>query len=148
MHAVYQNIRYACKGGGGGSAAWLRALSCAGVPQAEVARCRAEEQERLMVIKELQSKRDNVARGVSGKVRRMKDAQELVKTKEIVGWDLKKAHKEAARRVTDFQQLYELVKNQRNKFVNLIQVSAPLCESASRVLRNHLCLFYPYEHSP
>lgn len=101
-----------------------------------------------MVIKELQSKRDNVARGVSGKVRRMKDAQELVKTKEIVGWDLKKAHKEAARRVTDFQQLYELVKNQRNKFVNLIQVSAPLCESASRVLRNHLCLFYPYEHQP
>eukprot|EP00873_Tetraselmis_striata_P010499 jgi/Tetstr1/430763/TSEL_020548.t1 len=103
--------------------------------EAEVARCRAEEQERLMVIKELQSKRDNVARGVSGKVRRMKDAQELVKTKEIVGWDLKKAHKEAARRVTDFQQLYELVKNQRNKFVNLIQAANQSCAEMKEKLK-------------
>ena len=38
--------------------------------------------------------------------------------------DLKKKKKDTFRRLHEFQQLYELVKSQRNKFVNLIQASS------------------------
>ena len=93
-----------------------------GVLQAEVVTLKAEELERERHIKELSIKRDNASRQVSVSIQKQKESQELVKMKELVGEDLKKARKDTVRRVKDFQQLYELVKNQRNKFVNLIQV--------------------------
>ncbi len=37
--------------------------------------------------------------------------------------DLKRVRKQTQTRVRDFQQLYELVKNQRNKFVSLVAVA-------------------------
>ena len=37
--------------------------------------------------------------------------------------DLKRVRKQTQMRVRDFQQLYELVKNQRNKFVSLVAVA-------------------------
>ena len=36
--------------------------------------------------------------------------------------ELKKIRREVERRIYDYEKLYEMVKNQRNKFVNLIQV--------------------------
>jgi hypothetical protein len=36
--------------------------------------------------------------------------------------DLKKIRHDTSGRISDFEKLYNLVKNQRNKFVNLIQV--------------------------
>lgn len=36
--------------------------------------------------------------------------------------ELKKIRREVQRRIYDYEKLYEMVKNQRNKFVNLIQV--------------------------
>ena len=90
--------------------------------QAEVVQLKAEEQDRERQIQELASKRDNASRMVSVKVQRMRDTQELVKVKEIIASDLKKVRKDTVARVKDFQQLYDLVKSQRNKFVNLIQV--------------------------
>lgn len=42
--------------------------------------------------------------------------------KEVELAELKKIRKETLRRIRDFEKLYDLVKNQRNKFVNLIQV--------------------------
>ena len=83
---------------------------------------KGEELERERHIKELAIKRDNASRQVSVSIQKQKESQELVKMKELVGEDLKKARRDTVRRVKDFQQLYELVKNQRNKFVNLIQV--------------------------
>lgn len=43
--------------------------------------------------------------------------------KEMIGRDLKKRRRAIIARVKDFQQLYDLVKNQRNRFVNLIQAA-------------------------
>lgn len=43
--------------------------------------------------------------------------------KEIIGKDMKKMRKDIVSRVKDFQQLYDMVKNQRNRFVNLIQAA-------------------------
>ena len=43
--------------------------------------------------------------------------------KEMIGRDLKKRRRAIVARVKDFQQLYDLVKNQRNRFVNLIQAA-------------------------
>ena len=48
----------------------------------------------------------------------------MKRVKELIIVDLKKQRREVALRLKDFQQLYDLVKNQRNKFVNLIQASA------------------------
>lgn len=84
---------------------------------------RAEERERERLVRELASKRDHASRLVSLKVKKMRETQELVKTKEIIAGDLKNARRDTGNRVKDFQQLYDLVKNQRNKFVNLIQVT-------------------------
>ena len=48
----------------------------------------------------------------------------VARIKEVEMTELKKIKKETQRRIRDFQKLYDLVKNQRNKFVNLIQVRA------------------------
>lgn len=50
----------------------------------------------------------------------------MARIKEVELAELKKIKKETNRRIRDFEKLYDLVKNQRNKFVNLIQVW-PLC---------------------
>ena len=42
--------------------------------------------------------------------------------KEMEMAELKKIRREVTRRMAEYQKLYDLVKNQRNKFVNLIQV--------------------------
>ncbi len=46
--------------------------------------------------------------------------------KEVELAELKKIRREVQRRIRDFEKLYDLVKNQRNKFVNLIQVGKGL----------------------
>ena len=48
--------------------------------------------------------------------------QALTRIKDMDVAELKKIGKDVERRVRDYQKLYDLVKNQRNKFVNLIQV--------------------------
>ena len=52
----------------------------------------------------------------------MKDVEQSVRIKNVELAELKKIRKETARRHRDFEKLYDLVKNQRNKFVNLITV--------------------------
>jgi len=52
----------------------------------------------------------------------------VARIKEVELAELKKIRKETLRRIRDFEKLYDLVKNQRNKFVNLIQV-CPLCSA-------------------
>lgn len=98
------------------------------VGKAEIVHLKAEEQDRERMIQELTSKRDNASRMVSAKEQKMRDTRYMVKMKENVVMDLKKARKDTIQRVKDFQQLYDLVKNQRNKFVNLIQVCAHVRE--------------------
>ena len=65
----------------------------------------------------------------------VKEVEAQARIKDLDVAELKKIKKDVARRLRDYEKLYDLVKNQRNKFVNLIQVGiigmeehrAPLC---------------------
>lgn len=52
----------------------------------------------------------------------MKDVEASCRIKDLEVAELKKIRKDVVRRTRDYEKLYALVKNQRNKFVNLIQV--------------------------
>ena len=56
-------------------------------------------------------------------LRKLKESKKQAMLKEMVGRDLRKRRRCIMSRVKDFQQLYDLVKNQRNRFVNLIQAA-------------------------
>jgi hypothetical protein len=53
--------------------------------------------------------------------RQVKDVEMSARIKEVELAELKKIRRETERRIRDYEKLYDLVKNQRNKFVNLIQ---------------------------
>lgn len=63
-----------------------------------------------------------MALAIAQKLSKVKDVQMTSRIKEVELAELKKIRKEVGRRIRDFEKLYDLVKNQRNKFVNLIQV--------------------------
>jgi len=90
----------------------------------EVIALKKEEHVRERTISELASQRERVSRQAAGKVAKWKEQVEYVKVKELIIIDLKKKRRETLHRLRDFQQLYDLVKNQRNKFVNLITASS------------------------
>jgi uncharacterized small protein (DUF1192 family) len=52
-----------------------------------------------------------------------KEVKMQVKMKELVILDLTKRCSELSNRLKEFSALYEVVKNERNKYVNLIQMS-------------------------
>ncbi|CAG9467664.1 unnamed protein product [Pedinophyceae sp. YPF-701] len=74
-------------------------------------------------LRELASSRDRLARQVASKLYKLREARQDLGLKDMVIKDLKKQRKEVLSRVREFEQLFELVKNQRNKFVNLIQAA-------------------------
>jgi chromosome segregation ATPase len=55
--------------------------------------------------------------------KRVKECKKEGALKELVGRDLRKMRRTIVSRVRDFQQLHDMVKNQRNRFVNLIQAA-------------------------
>lgn len=90
----------------------------------EVIALKKEEHARERTISELASQRERVSRQAAGKIAKWKEQVEYVKVKDLIIIDLKKKRRETLHRLRDFQQLYDLVKNQRNKFVNLITASS------------------------
>eukprot|EP00891_Asterochloris_glomerata_P006908 jgi/Astpho2/6908/Aster-01775 len=82
-----------------------------------------EEAERLQAIRALTSQRTRIASLAAENARQAREAGEEVSLKQLVVEDLKRVRKQTQTRVRDFQQLYELVKNQRNKFVSLVAVA-------------------------
>mmetsp|Transcript_41716 Transcript_41716/g.50580 ORF Transcript_41716/g.50580 Transcript_41716/m.50580 type:complete len:921 (+) Transcript_41716:130-2892(+) len=90
----------------------------------EVVQLKKEERIRDRTIVELSSQRERASRQAAYKVNKLRETKEQLRVKELIIVDLKKKKKEISQRLRDFQQLYDLVKNQRNKFVNLIQASS------------------------
>jgi len=90
----------------------------------EVSALKKEEQARLQSIAQLSSQRERMSRQAAMKQKKCKETMELVRIKDLSIVDLKKRRKETQHRLKDFTQLYELVKSQRNKFVNLITASS------------------------
>jgi len=74
-------------------------------------------------IFELSTRRDAKAREFAKAVKNKKETDEEVKVKEIVILDLSKRNQEQAARLKEYMSLYEVVKNERNNYVNLIQTS-------------------------
>ncbi|GMH35034.1 hypothetical protein BSKO_02902 [Bryopsis sp. KO-2023] len=87
----------------------------------EVEVLKVEETERYRMLQKLGSQRDRMTRLLSINESKLRETKEKVHLKDSGIMDLKNVRKETHKRVRDFQQLYDLVKNQRNKFVNLIQ---------------------------
>lgn len=61
--------------------------------------------------------------GVGTQAKKVKECKKEGALKELAGKDLRKMRQTIVARVRDFQQLHDMVKNQRNRFVNLIQAA-------------------------
>jgi chromosome segregation ATPase len=61
--------------------------------------------------------------GAGTQAKKVKECKKEGALKELVGKDLRKMRQTVVARVKDFQQLHDMVKNQRNRFVNLIQAA-------------------------
>lgn len=75
------------------------------------------------LISVLSSQRDIKARETSRTESKEKQVKQTVKIKELIILDLTKRCNEFSNRLKEFSALYEVVKNERNKYVNLIQSS-------------------------
>lgn len=82
---------------------------------------RQEEQSRIQHLKFLSGEREKIARDVSNAWKKSREAWDEVQMKELEEFDLKKKHQEIAQRQKEFCTAYEVVKNERNKYVNQIQ---------------------------
>eukprot|EP00741_Cyanophora_paradoxa_P004850 tig00000836_g4705.t1 len=92
--------------------------------EAEVAALAIQEHGLSRELAELSSHREIRAREAARATARYRETKEEIKVKELVIMDLGKKNAETAQRLKEFSQLYEMVKNERNKYVNLIQAAA------------------------
>ena len=90
----------------------------------EVVAMKREEQARERFIAEFKGQRERVSRQTALKTAKWRETEELVQVKDLIVVDLKKKRRDTNRRLRDLQQLYDLIKSQRNKFVNMIQTSS------------------------
>lgn len=107
----------------------------------KVAQCIAEGKKQAKLLSLLSAQRDIKARENSRIESKDKEAKHQVRTKELVILDLTKRCNEITNRLKEFSALYEVVKNERNKYVNLIQSSAQaLAEMREkiRILQNEV----------
>eukprot|EP00736_Rhodelphis_marinus_P006079 Rmarinus@m.15376 len=74
-------------------------------------------------IKELTTQREHRAREAGSAINKARETKEDVKVKDLIIMDLTKKDVDTTNRLKEYSQLYELVKNERNKYVNLIQAS-------------------------
>ena len=89
----------------------------------EVGILKQEEAQRLVIIRDVETQRNRIARVAADTQRKVRLTEDDVAFKHVIVQDLKRTRKEVVRRYNDFQQLYQLVKNQRNKFVSLVAVA-------------------------
>jgi hypothetical protein len=112
--------------------------------ESEVIHWMAEEKRQSKLISVLSAQRDIKARESARVEQKQKDARQHVRMKELIILDLTKRCNELSNRLKEFSALYEVVKNERNKYVNLIQSSAQaLAEMREkiRILNNEVTPF-------
>ena len=84
----------------------------------------AEEKKTSKLAVVLSKHRDIKSREITRLMNREKETKQHVRMKELVVLDLTKRCNEISNRLKEFSALYEVVKNERNKYVNLIQSSS------------------------
>jgi DNA repair exonuclease SbcCD ATPase subunit len=104
----------------------------------------AEEKRQSKLISVLSAQRDIKARESARVEQKQKDARQHVRMKELIILDLTKRCNELSNRLKEFSALYEVVKNERNKYVNLIQSSA----QALAEMREKIRILNNEVHSP
>jgi chromosome segregation ATPase len=116
----------------------------------EIGNWSAEERRQNKLIAVLSAQREMKAREATRAQVAEKDTHEQVKVKELVILDLSKKCNEVNNRLKEFSALYDVVKNERNKYVSLIQSSSQaLAEMKEKIkiLMNEVCCnftrFYP-----
>ena len=101
----------------------------------------AEEKRQSKLIAVLSAQRDIKARELARVEAKEKEARAHVRMKSMLITDLTKRCAELSNRLKEFSALYEIVKNERNKYVNLIQGSTQaLAEMREkiRILQNEV----------
>uniref|UniRef100_A0A7S4FAG5 Cilia- and flagella-associated protein 58 central coiled coil domain-containing protein n=1 Tax=Chrysotila carterae TaxID=13221 RepID=A0A7S4FAG5_CHRCT len=83
-----------------------------------------EEQTQRKMVASLSAEREANAREAAKTVTAARETHEELKVKELVIMDLTKQLTETGSRLRDFSKLYDMVKSDRNKYVNQIQASA------------------------
>src|SRR5688500_17229587 len=91
--------------------------------EAETVALMAEQKRQSKLISVLSAQRDIKARDSARVDQKEKEARQYVRMKELMILDLTKRCNEISNRLKEFSALYEVVKNERNKYVNLIQSS-------------------------
>ena len=92
--------------------------------EAQVVTLLAEGKRQGKLLSVLSAQRDIKGRESARIEAKEKDAKQQVRIKELLILDLTKRCNEIANRLKEFSALYEVVKNERNKYVNLIQSSS------------------------
>jgi len=116
----------------------------------ELRQLKREEMENGRIILELGSQRDRLTLSIAQKMEKVKEVEQSARIKDLEVSELKKIRKDIVRRTRDYEKLYDLVKNQRNKFVNLIQSanqSTTEMKDKSKILNNELEILHSEVHS-
>eukprot|EP00201_Polytomella_parva_P001317 CAMPEP_0175082736 /NCGR_PEP_ID=MMETSP0052_2-20121109/26931_1 /TAXON_ID=51329 ORGANISM="Polytomella parva, Strain SAG 63-3" /NCGR_SAMPLE_ID=MMETSP0052_2 /ASSEMBLY_ACC=CAM_ASM_000194 /LENGTH=874 /DNA_ID=CAMNT_0016353985 /DNA_START=29 /DNA_END=2653 /DNA_ORIENTATION=- len=116
----------------------------------ELVALRKEEADRKFLIRDLGHARDRASMGTAAKISKVKEAKMATRVKDIELEELKKSWKDVNRRIRDFEKLYDLIKNQRNKFVNLIQAAqqnTTEMRDKLKILNNELDILHAEVHS-
>lgn len=100
-----------------------KAISEVDEEEAAVAKALSETKTQGKLLQVLGAQRDIKARDFARVEAKEKEARSAVKMKELTVLDLTKRCTELSNRLKEFTALYEVVKNERNKFVSLLQSS-------------------------
>ena len=92
--------------------------------EVQITKWAAEEHRQNKTIQILSAQREIKAREASKAAALEKETREEVQVKELIIVDLAKKFSETNNRLKEFSALYDVVKNERNKYVNLIQASS------------------------
>jgi hypothetical protein len=99
-------------------------IAAVAVQETEVQQWQAEERKQTKLIALLAAQRELKARAATRATQEEKDTKQELKVKELATLDLTKKCNEVNNRLKEFSVLYEVVKNERNKYLNLIQASS------------------------
>merc|ERR1719161_997809 len=92
--------------------------------QKDLKNLKAEEQQWNAHFKTLASQREKLARDASTAHRLSRETADEVAMKQLEEDDLHKKHQEISQKQKEFCTMYEVVKNERNKYVAMIQSSS------------------------
>merc|ERR1711988_1924529 len=92
--------------------------------QKDLRNLKSEEQQWNAHFKTLASQREKLARDASTAHRLSRETSDEVSMKQLEEDDLKKKHQEISQKQKEFCTMYEVVKNERNKYMTHIQKSS------------------------